>query len=369
MTLSQLVAGLRERGHGVQVVRPIQRDERAEPRETDRELLMWGMPLPSYPEIRLGVPCRAKLVAAWRRFRPDIVHVATEGPLGISAINAADLLQVPCVSSFHTNFHSYSEHYGVPFLNRMVLGYLRWIHNRTRCSMAPTAELVAELSRDGFRNARVLGRGVNLAVFNPQRRDEALRRAWGCDADTLVLTHVSRLAAEKNYDLLARIYAAIAAARPNSRFVVVGDGPLRRKLPQLMPQAIFAGGIDLEHREDLARIYASSDLFVYPSVTETYGNVVTEAMACGLPVVAYDYAAGRLWIRHGENGLLAPLGDAAALQAAALRVAVDAALGRRLGEAAAITARAFDWNAVIDVFEATLLEHAGSGVRGALAIG
>ena len=358
MTLGQLSSGLALRGVQVTVHRPCQGS--ADILVPDRpygEVLHPGVPLPGYAMLRLGLPARGALLRAWRRNRPDVVHVATEGPLGWSALSAADALDIPLTSSFHTNFHSYSRHYGFAFLTRPALAYLRWFHNRTRITLSPTTELNAELTRDGFRGMRLLSRGVDTDLFSPAKRDAALRASWGAGPDDPVFIHVSRLAAEKNYPLLFRSWEAIRTAQPRARFVVTSDGPLRKKLQRNYPWAIFTGFLA---REDLARHYASADVFLYPSLTETFGNVVTESMASGLSVCAFDYAAAARYLRHRENGLLVPLGDESAFVAQALSLLPDARLRRALGLVARATAENIPWGRVIDGFQRDLAEVAGN---------
>ena len=352
MTLSHLVEGLGERGHAVTVVRPRQND-RDLPRAdgVHAELLCPGVPIPGYPSMRLGLPVRGRLLRAWRAERPDLVHVATEGPLGYAALLAARKLGLPMTSSFHTNFHSYSRHYGFAFLTRPALAYLRHFHNRTRLTLSPTQELNDQLTADGFENMRLLSRGVNTRTFAHAQRDESLRAAWGVGPEDLAVIHVSRLAAEKNYPLLLAAFEAIRAAQPRAKFIITSDGPLRRKLERQAPWIRFTGNLP---RADLARHYASADLFLYPSLTETFGNVVTEAMASGLPVVAFNYAAAHRFIRHGKNGWTVPLDDRDAFIAAALQLAGAPALRRRLGTAARTTAEDIPWDRVIDGFETDL---------------
>jgi glycosyltransferase involved in cell wall biosynthesis len=357
MTLFQLVEGLSLRGHQVTVIRPRQHPG-DQPRSDGlfQEILYPGFPVPGYPLMRLGLPVRRRLLKRWRFDPPDIVHIATEGPLGYAALSAARSLRLPASSSFHTNFHSYSKHYGFAFLTRPALAYLRHFHNRTRITLSPTVELNDELSRDGFANMRLLSRGVNTQLYSPAHRSEALRARWGAKPNDLVVIHVSRLAAEKNYPLLLDSFRAIRATQPNAKFIIVSDGPLRKKLQQQNPWVHFTGFLS---REDLAQHYASADLFPYPSQTETFGNVVTEAMASGLPVVAYRYAAAARYIRHGENGWHVPLGDNAAFVEAATRTALDAPLRQSLGKNARETAETIPWDTVIAGFERDLMEIAG----------
>lgn len=364
MTLAHLVEGLARRGHRVTVIRPRQ-NSRDLPRSDGlyEELLCPSVPIPGYSFLRAGLPVRGRLLKSWRSDRPDLVHIATEGPLGYAALSAADKLGLPLTSSFHTNFHSYSKHYGFAFLTRPALAYLRHFHNRTRITLSPTAELNAELTRDGFHGMRLLSRGVNTEVFTPAVRDDALRRSWGAGSEDLVVVHVSRLAAEKNYPALFEAFARIRASQPSARFVVVGDGPLRKKLIRAYPWIRFTGFLS---RADLARHYASGDAFLYASLTETFGNVVTEAMASGLPVLAFDYAAPARYIRNLENGLTVPFGNLTAWHHAADTLAANPSLRRRIGEAARRTAEGISWNHVIDGFERDLHEVAGLTVPNAV---
>jgi glycosyltransferase involved in cell wall biosynthesis len=254
-------------------------------------------------------------------------------------------------SSFHTNFHSYARLYGWAPLRGLAIAWLRRVHNRTQRTFAPTQELCAELSAMGFNNLSLLSRGVDTRQFGPERRNFALRASWRVGPDDPVFLHVGRLAVEKNYDLLFRAYAAARAARPESRFVIVGDGPLRAGLERAHPECIFTGFIP---RDDLARHCASADIYIHASLTETFGNVLTEAMASGLAVAGFDYAAARQFVRSGENGISMPVDQPGALVAAAVRLASDGDLRRRLRRAARTTLEAQSWETVIVRFEADL---------------
>jgi glycosyltransferase involved in cell wall biosynthesis len=317
LTLSRLVQGLCARNHQVQLIRPRQtRVDQALRHSGFEEVLMRGMPIPRYPELKLGLPGKRALIQAWTLRRPDLVHIATEGPLGWSALQAARRLRLPVTSDFRTNFHAYSQHYGVGWLRKPILGYLRKFHNLTQLTMVPTQALRAELMNSGFQNVQVVARGVDTQLFNPARRSEALRASWGAQAHSLVLLVVGRLAAEKNLDMALRAFEAMRAKHADVKLVFVGDGPLREPLRQRCPQAVFAG---MRPQDELATYYASADVFLFPSVTETFGNVTVEALASGLPVLAFDTAAAADWVRHDGNGWLVPVDD----DAAYLRAAED----------------------------------------------
>ncbi|NWG30665.1 MAG: glycosyltransferase family 1 protein [Rhodocyclaceae bacterium] len=353
MTLGRLAQGMAERGHHVRLVRPRQPVEKRG-LLANGDLLTAGLPIPRYPELRFGLPATGQLWKAWRERRPDIVHVATEGPLGYSALSAARRLGIATISSFHTNFHSYSRHYGLGWLRRGIVRYLRGFHNRTAATLAPTATLAEELAAQGFRNVRLLARGVDTALFNPARRSPALRLRWEARPKEPVCLVVSRLAPEKNLELAFEAFAAIRAEWPDARMVCVGDGPSAATLSRRHPEVLFCG---MRTGEELAAHYASADLFLFPSLTETFGNVVAEALASGLPVVAFDLAAAGQLIVDGRNGWRVPPADERRfieLARLALRRVAEGRIER--GECAA-SVRQLSWEQVLDRYE-NLLQQA-----------
>lgn len=365
MSLARLVAGLHAREHELQLVRPRQCESTpSDARLRFEEFLTGGWPIPNYPNLRMGVPSKRALVHLWSLRRPDVVHIATEGPLGWAALQAARHLKLPITSDFRTNFHAYGQHYRLGWLARPIMGYLRKFHNRTACTMVPTESLRAQLSRQGFERLTVVGRGVDTQLFAPQRRSVALRNAWGAAADTPVMVCVGRLAPEKNLKTVLEAYAALVAVSPQARLVFVGDGPMRADLQARCPDAILAGQ---RHGEDLAAHYASADLFVFPSLTETYGNVTAEAMASGLPVVAFDCAAAGQLIHCGRNGVLVPGQDSTHFTREALSLALDATRRTALGTAARATALEHGWADVVRRFEALLTQAIDQACDGASA--
>ncbi|MET0263184.1 MAG: glycosyltransferase family 1 protein [Rariglobus sp.] len=363
MTLGRLVDGLSERGHRITLIRPRQRHESPRfsitQRLACRQVRLPGVPIPGYPQLRLGLPASRRLSRLWKTTRPDLVHVATEGPLGASAITIALRMGIPVTSSFHTNFDQYTRDYRIGWMKPVVGAWLRRVHNRTRRTFVPTQDLINRLSSEGYDNLRILSRGVDTTLFNPERRDEALRASWGATPDDLVIVHVGRMAAEKNYGLIFRAYDEIKKTQPRARLVLVGDGPLLARHQAARPDVVFTGfytGVNL------ARHYASGDMYLHGSLTETFGNVITEAMASGLAVGAYDYAAAREFVRHGENGLVAPRDDEAAFLANAVSLANDASRRRDIARAALDTASRLSWTRVItaleDDFNEVIQEHA-----------
>jgi glycosyltransferase involved in cell wall biosynthesis len=348
---------LGRRGHEIRIYRPDREDLPAPDTEPHyRQVPMRGMRIPGYDLLRLGWPARRKFVRFWREERPDLVHVVTEGPLGATAISAARALGIPVTSSFHTNFHAYTRNYGFALLNKLVLWWLRRVHNRTRRTFAPTDELCAELTEMGFNDMSLLSRGIDLECFSPERRCEDLRAEWGAGSDGRVVLHVGRMAPEKNYDLLFRVFAAMREEDPNLKFVLAGDGPIRDQLKAAHPECIFAG---FYSRQEIGRYYGSADIYIHASLTETFGNVLTEAMASGLAVAGFNYAAARQFIQDGENGLVVPSDQDEALIEAGRRLARDRELCRSLGQAAREGFASQSWENVITRFENDLLREAG----------
>ena len=302
MTLAKLVQGLSHRNHDVQLIRPRQTKTDSPMSDSSlEEVLMRGMPIPRYPELKLGLPSKKTLVKTWTLRRPDVVHIATEGPLGWSALQAAKVLKLPVTSDFRTNFQSYSKHYGVGWLRKPIVAYLRKFHNATACTMVPTRELMRTLSQNGFANLKVVSRGVDTKLFNIAKRDTSLRSSWGATDDTKVLISVGRMAPEKNLDQVLKTYEALKSTGQAFKLVMVGDGPLKDQFQKRYPEIIFPGMLT---QSNLAAYYASSDLFIFPSQTETFGNVTLEALASGIPVLAFDCAAARDWVQTGVNGWL-----------------------------------------------------------------
>lgn len=360
LSLARFVEGLRERNHEIQLIRPRQAalDQPAR-RERFDELLTIGIPIPRYPDLKMGLPAKRALIKQWTLKRPDLVHIVTEGPLGWSALQAALKLKIPVCSDFRTNFHAYSLHYGIGWLKKPIVAYLRKFHNRTQLTMVPTEQLRAELAASGFRNLQVVARGVDTQLFNPARRSEALRQTWGVKAETPVVIHVGRLAAEKNLTALTAAFTTIRQQQPQARLLLVGDGPERKAMQSLLPDAIFAG---TRRGEDLAAHYASGDIFLFPSVTETFGNVTLEAMASGLPMVAYDYAAAAQHLRHQQSGLLAAYGQTEKFTGLAGELAAIHAGDRprfaAIGQNARLKAESLDWKCVVQEMESLLLSIA-----------
>ena len=360
LTVQSLEQGLRDRGHGVGLIRPRQALTSA---SVAHEHLVASLPLPRYPGLRFGLPATRKLISLWNLHRPDAIYVATEGPLGWSALRAARALRIPAATGFHTRFDRYMRDYGVPFLQPVALYWMRRFHNGAQATLVPTEALREELRGMGFQHAVRLPRAVDNALFHPARRDDALRAAWGVRAENLAVIHLGRIAPEKNLGLAVRAFREIQKQCPDARFVWVGDGPAREQLAKDNPDFVFCG---IQRGETLAQHFASGDLFLFPSRSETYGNVTLEAMASGVPTVAFDYGAARECLRDGQHGA-AVADDAAdgddAFVHAAVRIAADAGLRAQMRIAARDAVSELRPQQVAADFDAILQRLAIAGKR------
>lgn len=346
-TVRALALGLAARGHRVEVVRPGKDG-------SDGKVALHfarGAPLPRYPGLQVGMPQGGELRRRWCERKPDAVYIATEGLLGVSAMRVANALQIPVVTGFHTRFHDYAAHYGAGLLAPLVRSRLMQFHRRAQMTLVPTRALLDELTRAGIRHVRKQRRGVDSDLFTPARRDPALRRRWGVRGDAPVMLCVGRLAAEKSLALALEAFRALQARIPAAHMVMVGEGPQRRALADAYPDVIFAG---MKHGEELAAHYASADVFLFPSLTETFGNVVLEAMASGLAVVAFDRAAAQEHVANGISGLVVPTSDARGFITSAYELGLDPRIRRMLGCNARIVAQQCTPGAVAGEFEGLL---------------
>jgi glycosyltransferase involved in cell wall biosynthesis len=312
-TLGELVRFLRKNGDEVQLIYP----DYGEPLDREQVQTVRSIVLPFYREIRLPLPPFGHVHRAIQSFQPDVIHIATEATLGWSVLRRASSRRLPVVSSFHTNFDQYSGHYGVGWARAIIWRYLRWFHNNTRETYVPSETTITELEGRGFERVVLWRRGVDSSLFRPNRPGRLdVRRALGWAADDVVITYVSRIAPEKNVDYLADGLAIVASERPDVRFLLVGDGPSRPALEQRLGSiAHFAGYLQ---GDALADHYAASDIFAFSSLTETFGNVVLEAMASGLPVVALRAGGVGESVHSGTTGILVDPSEPPASFASAL---------------------------------------------------
>ncbi|HEX3451586.1 MAG TPA: glycosyltransferase family 1 protein [Isosphaeraceae bacterium] len=359
-TLRELVRVLTECGDEVQLIYP----DYGEAVDREKVHTVRSIVLPFYKELRLPLPPFSAVHRAIKSFQPDVLHIATEATLGLSVLRHALRRRLAVVSSFHTNFDQYSNHYHVGWAKMPIWRYLRWFHNRTRETYVPSETTIRELKGLGFERLVLWKRGVDSTLFRPARPGRIdVRRKLGWAPNDVVISYVSRIAPEKNVDYLADALEIVASRRPDVRMLLVGDGPTRPALQRRVGSfAHFAG---YRQGEDLADHYAASDIFAFSSLTETFGNVVLEAMASGLPVVAVRAGGVGETVRSGTTGILVEPADPPARMAAALLESIENR-EQRLTMAAAAREYALSqsWDAIMaglrSRYEAAIDEHAGA---------
>lgn len=324
MSLLQLMQQLSAMGHRISLIRPQQLPKltthssieksmsaaaaKSDPQQCISYLLeVKGLPIPRYPQLQFGVPAYARIKRCLQDWRPDVVHIATEGPLGLASLLAAKRLHIAATTGYHTQFHDFSRHFGMGIVAAPLMLYFKYFHNGSQATCVPSGKTKADLQSLGFKRLVEVGRGVDIARFNPDKRSEALRSSWGAGQQHTVLMMVSRLSPEKGIDVVIKAYQALQMQQLHRaiKLVIVGDGPDKARLQGMVTDSddiIFTGA---KTGDDLAEHYASGDVFVFASQVETFGNVVTEAMASGLPVYAFNDAAAAMLVDEQCGGLVA----------------------------------------------------------------
>ncbi|GAB1334467.1 glycosyltransferase family 1 protein [Streptomyces sp. E-15] len=296
-----------------------------------------SLPLPGYPQVRVALPSR-RLAAALVAHRPDVVHLASPFVLGVRGMAAAARFGVPAVAVYQTDLAGYARTY-MGAGEAAAWRRIRSVHAAADRTLAPSGAARSDLEEHGVPRVRLWPRGVDTVRFRPDRRDEALRRELAPNGE-LIVGYVGRLAPEKHVDLLSGV-----CGLPGVRLVVVGDGPSRPHLAEALPGAVFPGR---RTGDDLARIFASLDVFAHTGPFETFCQTVQEAMASGVPVVAPAVGGPLDLVAHGRTGLLVPPHDAAALRQAVRDLAADPARRAAYGAAARATVGGRTWAAVGD---------------------
>lgn len=340
-TIAMLLEHLQRQGHAAMVIGP-----EGSPRHYAgaRVIAVPGVPLPFYPELRVLFPTRI-VGRRLARFQPDIIHLADPMMLGMAGLYWAKRIAVPVVAAYHTNIADYMTHFRMGALEQPIWAYRRFLHNQCAATLCPSPSTAAILQRQGFERVHLWPRGVDSELFSPAKRDPARRAELGADDATTVLLYVGRLSYEKNIHILASAYRQLA--RPDLRLVIVGDGPARPELAASLRglPVTFTGYLA---GEALAATYAAADLFAFPSTTETFGQVVQEAMASGLPVVGCDAEGVRDLVQDGVTGLLARPDDVATFTAAMRALVDDPTRRTMMGLAAREISATRTWTSVMD---------------------
>lgn len=300
--------------------------------------------MPGRPEYRITTGFPADARKQLEAFKPDLVHLATPDILGIKALRWAEKNNVPLVSSYHTHFSSYLKYYKlsvfVPFLWR----FLSWFYGKCKQVYVPSksmAEILVE--KNVTANLKIWERGINSQLFSPDKRDMEWRRSHGFDDDDIIITFVSRLVWEKNLRLFAKVVNRLKEKYANVKAMVVGEGPAREEMMDLLPNGVFTGFLT---GEELATAYASSDIFFFPSDTETFGNVTLEAMASGLPAVVANATGSKSLVDHGENGFRAPVDKSDKFFTLIEKLIIDANLRQQMSKASLEKSKKYSWDSI-----------------------
>jgi glycosyltransferase involved in cell wall biosynthesis len=358
VTLDRLTRALSGRGHDLRVYTatyPLPAGEGDRP-EVHRSP---SIPLFLYPDVQWAFPKQREVAADLALFRPDVVHVATEFALGLAGVKAARQLGVPIIASAHTDYQKYARRYGVGFMLGMGWMYLRWFYGHAGKVLVPSRIYERALNARGVPHTGLWTRGVDPAEFHPQFRSEAYRARFGVGPNDLLVTYIGRLAREKDLERLFAAWERLRTERGNARLVLVGQGPLEKVLRERPIPGVHLAGL-LTGRE-LSEAYASADLFVFPSTTETFGNSLLEAMASGLPSLSVRAGGVMEFAEHDVNAWLAAPGDTGALTAALGRLLADAPLRARLVQGALATAESRRWDRIYDQLIEDYRQAAGAG--------
>ena len=362
LTLNRLVRHLEGRGDKVLIFAPTVDDP-----PMDHAGTLVSVPsvsAPGRPEYRVSTRFPRKARAALRAFRPDIVHVATPDLLGFRALRWARAAGVPAVASYHTHFPSYLDYYRLGRLESALWRYARWFYNQCTQVYVPSWPMADALREHGVTSEiKLWTRGVELDRFGPDHRSEVWREARGFAPADVVVAFIGRLVWEKGLDVYAEVISGLQGRGLPARALVAGEGPAQDVLRgRLDATAVFTGHLE---GDDLSTAYASADVFLFPSETETFGNVTLEALASGLPVVAADAAGSRMLVEDGVTGRLCAPRDAEAFLEATAALVEDAATRTRMGAAARASAAGYSWPAVLDrivgYYDEVLSGQRGSG--------
>ena len=302
LTLNRLVAFLESQNIPVIIVGPTGDVPAIE--HVGEFLSVPSIPMPGRPEYRVTIGFPEDVQKRLREFNPTLIHIATPDLLGFRSMRFAQMNKIQIVSSYHTHFTSYLKYYSMEMLEVLGWKYLSWFYSQCKHIYVPSGSMADELKEHGISEGlRIWARGVDIQLFNPEKRDMQWRRDQGIEDNEIVVTFVSRLVWEKDLQTVVDSLNKLFPKYENVRILIVGDGPAKNELKLMMPKAVFTGFLS---GEDLARAYASSDIFFFPSDTETFGNVTLEAMASGLPSVVADATGSKSLVEHGVNGLLCP---------------------------------------------------------------
>jgi phosphatidylinositol alpha 1,6-mannosyltransferase len=343
ITLNRLVAYLLKREIAVLIFAPTTPEPAFE--AVGELISVPSVPVPLHTEYRIALGMTDTAKVRLEQFNPNLFLLAAPDILGRRALGLAKAMNVPAVASFHTRYDTYLKFYGLGFLENWGRNYMRKFYRRCLRVYPPSQSMADELRSEGIaQNLEIWGRGVDSESFNPSRRSLAWRKSLHIEDDEIVVTFVSRLVKEKNTDILIKAFERLKLNNIALRVLIVGHGPEEPHMREALPDAIFTGFLQ---GEDLAQAYASSDIFFFPSESETFGNVTLEAMASGLPTVCADATGSRSLVVDGETGYLQSAVDENGFVERISELVLNAKLRQDMGKAARTRALEFNWDSIL----------------------
>lgn len=358
--LNRLVDYLLRQGAQVRVYSPTTDTPAFEP--AGELVSLPSVPIPGRGEYQFSTGLGAQIKEDLARFDPHIVHLSSPDVAGHRALTWARAHEVPVLASVHTRFETYPRYYGFGFVEPLFVALLRRFYKRCDAIVAPSASMIAELREQGMHeDIGTWSRGVDRGIFTPHQRDLEWRRALGIADDDMAIGFLGRLVLEKGIDIFAETMVELRKRNVPHQVLVIGEGPAKDFFAEKVPEAKFVG---FQQGRDLGRAVASMDVLLNPSVTETFGNVTLEAMACGVPVVAADATGAASLVVDGETGYLVPPREIAAYVHKLSAYSADPDLRRSHGQAGANRADEFDWDAINGAVAETylrLIEQRRSG--------
>ena len=340
--LNRLVEYLLRQGAAVRIYSPTVAEPAFEP--VGDLVSVSSFAIPGRAEYRFATGLSDEVRADLDAFKPNVIHVSSPDLLGHKAVSYGEEHNIPVVASFHTRFETYLRYYGLAFLEGFVLGIQRRFYNRCDIVFAPSQSIADFLHEQKMgHEVRIWTRGIDQSIFNPKYRDLAWRKSLGLADDVPVIGFFGRLVLEKGLDVMSDTIDMLEKQHVKHQILIVGEGPARTNFAKDHPKAVFTGHL---MREELGRAVASMDMFLFPSITEAFGNVTLEAMACALPVVASNATGSRDIISDGVDGRLITPGDIPAFTAAVRAYCEDEAMRLTAGEAGLAKSKHYSWDAV-----------------------
>jgi len=347
--VSRMVQGLQSRGHEISLIRP--RNKRSDIpliRERFAETLVGKSPLSLNVHLKLGLPAKDELSHLWSIRRPDLIHIATEGPLGWSALKTARKLKIPSISDFRTKFYTQHKKPGVQWLRGAVMAYLRKFHNSSQCTMVPTIELKRELTALGFHNLEVVPRGVDTDLYSPDKRSSALRSNWGANENSLVLMYITKGNKDKYVKWVLRAFKLCKTVYPAAKLIIVGSTK-SKPLGKSAEVGIFTVNEIID--SDWPVYLASADFLLAPGPNDSLSHKIIEAMASGVPIITNHSISTSHLLINNVNSLVVMQEDEPSFNATFKLGISDPSGLKEMGRKARQTAMSYEWSYVVERIE------------------